>query len=56
MSKENSFEKHENKALSQDDVRSMLIEFGDWLEEDDYIEINYGHIERVVDRFLNSIN
>lgn len=56
MSKENSFEKHEDKALIQDAVRSMLIEFGDWLEEDDYIEINYGHIERVVDRFLNSIN
>jgi hypothetical protein len=56
MSTENSSDNKENKALTQDDVRSMLIEFGDWLEEDDYIEINYGHIERVVDRFLNSIN
>ncbi len=45
-----------NEKLHISDVRSMLIEFGNWLYEDDWREMNDGHTERVVDRFLNSIN
>ena len=45
-----------DKKLHISDVRSMLIEFGNWLYEDDWREMDDGHTERVVDRFLNSIN
>ena len=45
-----------DKKLNISDVRSMLIEFGNWLYEDDWREMDDGHTERVVDRFLNSIN
>jgi len=45
-----------NEKLLLSDVRTMLIEFGNWLYEDDWREMDDGHTERVVDRFLNSIN
>ncbi len=45
-----------NEKLHISDVRTMLIEFGNWLYKDDWREMDDGHTERVVDRFLNSIN
>lgn len=45
-----------NKKLHISDIRSMLIEFSNWLYEDDWREMDDGYTERVVDRFLNSIN
>ena len=45
-----------DKKLNISDVRTMLIEFGNWSYEDDWREMDDGHTERVVDRFLNSIN
>jgi hypothetical protein len=54
MNKDNKNVNVDNTDIS--DVRTMLIEFGNWLYEDDWREMDDGHTERVVDRFLNSIN
>ncbi len=55
LSKEESIDSS-NEKFYLSDVRTMLIEFGNWLYEDDWREMDDGHTERVVDRFLNSIN